>query len=77
MIPKKAYLLHMYFFDKDNKQVGGLNFKAYVYDHTGIEILGAYNRGEVKFHIQNSGQAQELLDTYLNSSFTNKTNFQR
>ena len=57
------------FFDKDNKQVGGLNFKAYVYDHTGIETYGAYNRGEVKFHIQNSGQAQELLDTYLNSSF--------
>ena len=57
------------FFDKDNKQVGGLNFKAYVYGYAGREILGAYNRGEVKLDIQNSGQAQELLDTYLNSSY--------
>ena len=66
---EKSVSVTYVFFDKDNKQVGGLNFKAYVYDHTGIEILGAYNRGEVKFHIQNSGQAQELLDTYLDSSF--------
>ena len=66
---EKSVSVTYVFFDKDNKQVGGLNFKAYVYGYAGREILGAYNRGEVKLDIQNSGQAQELLDTYLNSSY--------
>ena len=60
------------FFDKENNQLGGLNLEANLYDHTGIEILGAYESGEFKFHIENSEQAQELLDSYLNSSYYQK-----
>ena len=66
---EKSVSVYYVFFDKDNNRVGGLDFKAYVYGNFSRKTLGAYNRGEVKFDIQNSGQAQELLDTYLNSSF--------
>ena len=49
-----------------------MSLVANLYDHTGIEIHGAYEQGDFKFHIQNSGQAQELLEGYLNSDYYQK-----
>ena len=53
---EKSVSIAYVFFDEDNKQVGDLNFKAYVYDHTGIEILLVRIIDGSKFHIQNSEQ---------------------
>lgn len=69
---QKSVPIQYLFFDKDNNQVGGMRLEANLYDHTGIEIHGAYEQGDFKFHIQNSGQAQELLESYLNSDYYQK-----
>lgn len=69
---EKSVLIQYLFFDKDNNQVGRIRLVANLYDHTGIDIRGAYEQGDFKFHIQNSGQAQELLEGYLNSDYYQK-----
>lgn len=73
-LEKSVHVQHIQylFFDKDNNQVGGMNLEANLYDHTGIGIYGAYEQGDFEFHIQNSGQAQELLESYLNSDYYQK-----
>lgn len=69
---QKSVPIQYLFFDKDNNQVGRMRLVANLYDHTGIEIYGAYEQGDFKFHIQSSGQAQELLESYLNSDYYQK-----
>ncbi len=41
--------------------MGRIRLVANLYDHTGIDIRGAYEQGDFKFHIQNSGQAQKFI----------------
>ena len=69
---QKSVPIQYLFFDKDNNQVGGMRLVDNLYDHTGIDIYGAYEQGDFKFHIQSSGQAQELLESYLNSDYYQK-----